>query len=99
MEFVVILFTTIMTFNFWAVWETMDACGNDIIDIYYPVNQKNNAYHWDCPYTKTLCYNCAMRFIRRSEYDQFAKSYTDLGMNPPFPRRTDIDFVFKRKTY
>jgi hypothetical protein len=101
MEFVAILFTTVMTFNFWAVWESMDSCRNDIIDIYYPLGKKNLAYDWNCPYTLTPinCSECSTHYIKRSEYDKFAKSYRILKMKPPFPKRTDIVNVYKPKSY
>ncbi len=100
MEFVVVLFLAMVNFNFWAVWETMDFCNNDIVDIYYPADKSHIAYDDDCPFTKTMinCNNCSMYFVRRSQYYKFAKSYTDLGMKPPFPKRYDIYRVYQPKT-
>ena len=101
MEFIVGLFLTIMTFNFWAVSETADQCDSDIVDIYYPPHKYYAAYDWHCPYTKTLidCKDCSIRFIRRSQYNKFAKSYKDLGMAPPFPKRQDLKNLYQPKSF
>lgn len=74
------------------------ACGGKIVDIYYPVSQERFAYDTDCYFTKTPinCLNCSTWWLKRGKtYEKFAKSYTDLGMTPPFPARTDTDKVFK----
>lgn len=101
MEFAVIIFSIVFGFDMWASFETMDACNNDIIDIYYPIDQEYLAYDWDCPYTKTVinCNNCSAYFVRRSQYDRFAQGYIDYGLQPPFPARTDINKVYKPKSY
>ena len=70
---------------------------NDIVDIYYEQGQEATAYDMDCPFTKTMreCFECKTLYVSRNGYDKWAKSYTDLRMQVPYPRRVDIDRLYK----
>jgi len=98
---IAVLFLAVMGLNLLGYWETTDPCNNDIVDIYYPANKSHIAYDDDCPYTKTriYCAECSLYLIRRSQYHKFAKSYTDLGMKPPFPKRIDTENIYPPKKY
>ncbi len=77
-----------------GVFTTSLKC-RDIIDIYYPKDLANLAYESKCRYTRTEinCRDCAVFYVSRRFYKDWAKEYRDLGLNPPFPRRTDMDRI------
>jgi len=69
----------------------------DVIDIYYPKDFAHEAYDRNCPYTKTEinCKDCGnVYYISRKGYKRWADEYLKLGMQPPYPERTDTEVLF-----
>lgn len=97
MEFIATVFSFVFSFNILGAVHTDTYCRGDIVDIYFPIDQENLAYDSDCVYTKTprSCIDCQILFVRRSKYDQFAKTYTDYGLPVPVPRRKDKNQLYK----
>ena len=95
MEFVSVLFTSVFSFIILSAFHSDTYCRKGIVDIYYPADKENIAYHSDCKYTKTLrnCIDCSLLIIPRNGYDRWAARYSKLGLNPPYPKRSDTDFL------
>lgn len=96
MEFVSVLFTSVFSFVILSAFHSDNYCRKGVIDIYYPPDQERLAYHSDCKFTKTVrnCVECSILIVPRNGYDRWAKRYTDLGIMPPYPKRTDTDFLY-----
>ncbi len=66
---------------------------SDIIDIYTNDLRYTDK---DCPYTQTLiCKDCKNYYIGRKEYDDWAKGFADLGLEPPHKKRFDLDKIIQ----
>lgn len=97
MEFIAVLFTSVFSFSILSGVHSDTYCRNSVVDIYYPSDKANIAYHTDCKFTKTMrnCSDCSLLIVPRgSGYDKWAKRYTDLGLTPPYPKRYDTDYLF-----
>lgn len=68
----------------------------DVVDIYYHKVNADLAYDDLCRFTKTeVCDTCPEYQIHRSTYDEWADSFKELGLKPPYPERNDTDKLFK----
>ena len=75
-------------------------CSNKecIVDIYHSPNREQRyidavaQYDYGCYHTITECEgDCGTLYLKRSQYDVWAKQYRDLGLEPPYPKRTDTE--------
>lgn len=102
MEFVAVLFTSMFSFVILSAVHSDTYCRNGIVDIYYPADKVGVAYHSDCKFTKTIrnCSDCSLLFVPRgSQYDRWAARYTNLGLQPPYPKRSDTAFLHEPIRY
>lgn len=102
MDFLTIVFTSIIAMSFGAIIAYTKPC-EDIIDIYYTKEQESIAYDDACRYTKTeiSCNNCSNAYIGRRFYNEWANEYIKIGLEPPYPKRHDTDRILpplRRKT-
>ncbi len=79
----------------------LQGCSPCIVDMYYAadLNEKYkkalSGSEKKCYYTINECdYDCPAEFIKREHYDFWAKKYTDLGLKPPHPKRTDKEELY-----
>jgi len=58
---------------------------------YYPGGFLSNEYFENSqrkPYTLTQCFKpCVTTYILRKNYDRYAREYTDLGLEYPYPKK------------